>query len=753
MQTSYQPTTRLSLSQSPVFAQDFVRPPTPSADSAGLHRGPHILREHRPPQVPAQAEQHRAHAPRSSSVSLAVQPQASADPQVRIFGSPKREAPLLGSQDSRQAPLLRSYSTKTIHVQSPVSVHTAPSSQPSHQQFHSYYLPPFPAVQHVLPSYQQSQNFFPTFPQSLPLQPQSAFSSHPNSYEPIRISTVSVPRPLVAASLARQSRDSEVSVSLSTAQYSSQRPAQLRGEVRSEAFTVGPGDTPRSVQGAPVLAESRQSLQETQKRLVLLAMENGRLAAKGQDYETAFVEMRARINTLEVQLHDHERLATDFGRLKERHESLEARMQDALEERTQFLEEIEQLQAASRRSHPPADSGAEQLREQARRLAEENDALGRKATLLVAENARLQSITHENEDLRAQADALARERDALFADLRALAADRDALAARAAAAAAPGDEAAGLRNQVAMLVAENELLQSLRPEVESLKDRLARADANQAALLRENAESRQPVQQGSAGGHAEREVQARLEAPAGERTELETLRGQVGELQAENAHLRHELSASRVEFEQIVLDLDRKLQATALQGGDLEPLKRSVGALSHERDELHRSLVQAQNEFNRLEARNKVLQTELENERKTLAVLHQRCELYEKDSQELRARLQEPRPLSRSGDFERPPQAPGAPEEVQAQLEELGEENSQLKAEITDLDDLLLNKDRDIEEVTKYSKYLEGELGAARSLLAEKEQEIGKLVDEVKLLQQRSGSSRSPDNEKLLSAK
>ena len=148
-----------------------------------------------------------------------------------------------------------------------------------------------------------------------------------------------------------------------------------------------------------------------------------------------------------------------------------------------------------------------------------------------------------------------------------------------------------------------------------------------------------------------------------------------------------------------------------------------------------------------------MLQTELENERKTLAVLHQRCEMYEKDSQEMRARLQEPdAPLSRSGHLERPTESATAASfgNVQSQLDEVSEENRQLKAEITDLDELLLNKDHDIEEVSKYSKYLEGELGEARTQLVEKETEIGKLIDEMKLLQQRMGSSRS-DN--LISSK
>lgn len=687
---------------------------------------------------------------------------------MRIVGSPKRGEPLLSSQESRQTPLLRSYSTKLIQVQPPVSVHTAPTAYPSYPQGRSYYLPSFPAVQQVAPSLMQSSGYLPSLAAALPQPQQPAYHSHPKSYEPIRISTITESRPMAAASMvARQSRDSEMSVSLSTAQYSVQRLTPLRTEVRSEALTVGPGETPRSVQQAPAAsaAGGRQALLDSQKRLVLLAMENGRLAAKGQDYETALVEMRARINTLEVQLHDHERLAVEFGRLKERSESLEVRMQESLEERAQFLAEIEQLQAASKRSRT-ADGDSEQLREQVRRLEEENEALGRRFTLLMTENARLQSITHENEELRAQVFALSQDRDRLAAEQAERRGSLDSVGRELAQARAAAEEVSSLRSKVAMLVSENELLQGLRPEVASLTERLARLGADHDALQtvrRENTElraavakpqelQRTAVHAGNEPGSSESQGEARLEAPPSERKELDVLRAQVGELQTENENLRQELSASRVEFEQIVLDFDRKLQAAAHGGADLEPLKRSVGALTHERDELQRNLVQAQNDFNLLEARNKMLQTELENERKTLAVLHQRCELYEKDSQELRARLQEAQaPLSSSGQFERPTQT--AAGELQAQLEELGEENSQLKAEITDLDELLLSKDHDIEEVTKYSKYLEGELGEVRRLLVEKDTEIGKLVDEVKLLQQRTGSSRSPDTDNLASSK
>lgn len=732
---------------------------------------------------PAHHDQQRAQIQRSSSVSAAPQ-NGTTDSQLRIIISGKREdlPPLSTLDTAKQTPLIRSYSSKLIHPHSPLSIQTAPVSFNSHLPLKSYYLPPFPAMSQLTSPYPQQTAFNQTPP--VHLHQQSTYLGHPKSYEPIRISSSTEQRPIVASSIPRPSRDSEASVSLSTAHYSVQRMAPLRSEVRSEAITLAPVETPRSTQPAPVfgLQGGNQLLIESQKRIVLLSMENVRLAAKAQDYEQAFVEMRAKINSLEVQLQDYERLANEYGRLKERSDSLESRMQEALEERSQFLSEIEQLQSTSKRSRA-ADSEAEELREQNQNLADENNKLHSKFTLLVAENSRLQSITHENEDLRNQLFALTQDRNKLAADHRDLKQQLDT-------ARDSSGELTALKNKLVMLVSENELLQGMRPEAASLKARISQLEADLAPLhdlKRENSDLRDALlnmeaeisrlQTAPASDHPHQlqtvhpaasltqqqqrtlarsqpaDSKPHQEASDGDGSELDALRTQVEGLQAENDSLRLEINTSRVEFEQIVLDLDKRLQSVSHQGDEIEPLKRSFGALSHERDELHRKLVQAQNEHNQLEARNKMLQTELENERKTLAVLHQRCEMYEKDSQEMRARLQEPdAPLSRSGHLERPTESATAASfgNVQSQLDEVSEENRQLKAEITDLDELLLNKDHDIEEVSKYSKYLEGELGEARTQLVEKETEIGKLIDEMKLLQQRMGSSRS-DN--LISSK
>lgn len=515
-------------------------------------------------------------------------------------------------------------------------------------------------------------------------------------------------------------------------------------------------------------------------------MENSRLAAKAQDYEQAFVEMRARINALEVQLHDYERLANEYGRMKARSDSLEARIQEVLEERGQFLTEIELLQSTSKRSRT-AGNEVDELRDQLQSLSDENHELRTRFTLVVTENSRLQSITHENEDLRNQIFSANQERDKLAADLR----DRNSQLEKSSRGS--NDEVTNLRNKVAMLVSENELLQGMRPENLSLKEKVVLL-GNEIDMLRsvqrDNAELRaalskkekesttQPsghLNDGSQGqrnqptvlgteierpqravAHSandsrsqETDSKAHLEAPHSGRNELDVLR-------AENESLRQQLRDSRVEFEQVILDLDKKLQNTSQKSDDLEPLKRSLGALTHERDDLNRKLVSAQNEINALEAKNQMLQTEVENERKTLSVLHQRCEVYEKDSQEMRAKLQETEaPLSRSGHFERTTHSTNEPSQgyFQSQLDEVSEENRQLKAEITDLDELLLNKDHDIEEVSKYSKFLEGELSEARNQLVEKGKEIEKLIDEVKLLQQRMGSSKSPETDNLITSK
>jgi len=749
----------------------------------------------------ANQNQPRDHIQRSSSMS-GVPPKTTADSHVRIISSPKREdlSQPSSQEAGRQTPIIRSYSSRMIHLPTAASIHSSPPPFTSLPVVNSYYLPSYPSVQQAPNTYLQQSNYFPQV--SVAPTSQTTYHGNPKSYEPIRISTFIEQRPTVAASLPRQSRDSEISVSLSTIQYSTQRITPQRTEVRSDAITIGPIETPRSTQpafGTPNLSTHKQALIDSQKRIVLLSMENSRLAAKAQDYEQAFVEMRARINALEVQLHDYERLANEYGRMKGRSDSLEARIQEVLEERGQFLTEIELLQSTSKRSRTTGNE-VDELRDQLQSLSDENDELRNRFTLVVTENSRLQSITHENEDLRNQIFSTNQERDKLAADLRDRNSQLEKSGRELQKTQGSNDEVTNLRNKLAMLVSENELLQGIRPENLRLKENVVLL-GNEIDMLRtvqrENSELRaalskketqsntqplghlndntqgqrnQSTVQGTeieqpqrAMAHSasdprsqETDSRAQLEASHSGRNELDVLRAKASELAGENEGLRQQLTDSRVEFEQVILDLDKKLQTSPQKSDELEPLKRSLGALTHERDDLNRKLVSAQNEINALEAKNQMLQTEVENERKTLSVLHQRCELYEKDSQEMRAKLQETEaPLSRSGHFERTTHSTNDPNQgyFQSQLDEVSEENRQLKAEITDLDELLLNKDHDIEEVSKYSKFLEGELSEARNQLVEKGKEIEKLIDEVKLLQQRMGSSKSPDTDNLITSK
>ena len=485
--------------------------------------------------------------------------------------------------------------------------------------------------------------------------------------------------------------------------------------------------------------ENKQVVVDAHKRIVLAAMENSRLNQKCQDYDQVFVEMKAKINALEVQLHDYERLANEYGRMKARSDAMQVRVQEALEERSEFLMELERLQEASRR--------VREVEKELEKEKEAGDDLQKKIVMLVSENERIQSITHENEDLMRELESVMKQKEeaenmngeakervklleGMVRDFEGLQKENEEQKRKISMLLSENERLIGkgkdfemLEVRVSSLSDENRNLKSgpqprsidNRSDINDLKEKISLLAAENERLTEclETAERKEVQNQ--------RDTRQIDQTDYSHDDEVNRLRHEIELLVQDNVSLQHALDSNKYEYEQIIIDLDKKLQEMGSNYQDMSPLKRSFDALSGDREDLNHRLVDSQNEINSLKSKIKSMQTDIDNEVKTSQVLHTRCEAYERQVQELRSKIsaneRDERKEGTTNDQEL------LISEMKADIGKLIEENDQLKGEINDLDSILVQKDNHIEELSQIISTMDGEIRAAHDHIEEKDQE------------------------------
>lgn len=319
------------------------------------------------------------------------------------------------------------------------------------------------------------------------------------------------------------------------------------------------------------------------KRIVLMGMENDRLVERIGEYEQVVVELRAKLNSLEVLIQEYEISFEDYGRIKSRTQSLETRISEILKERSVFLNEIELLHLKTKRQNE---------------LEIECNSLKDKITMLAVENERLVLGVRDIEELRVKYESARRE------------------AERARELENEIQRINGVLNQT---IYQNQLLQQRQAEMDSLKDKFS-------MLVSEN----------------ERLLQVKDEMQASFNLQIEKSMLQIQSLERENARLRDQINGENNQLNIVRADYERRIEELRMKIDDLHAeiegleirakasivleettasLKKSLGVNNSEREELLKKVGE-------LERDNHNLQSHLSAESRRVTQLSNRVDLF-----------------------------------------------------------------------------------------------------------------------------
>ena len=352
----------------------------------------------------------------------------------------------------------------------------------------------------------------------------------------------------------------------------------------------------------------KKLLIECYKRIVLLGMENDRLVTKNTEYEMVFGELKARINTYEVQLEEIHRYQTEHSMLKSRSDSLEARINEILAERNSFLMEIEHLQENLRRfqsievelnSWKDKHNHLSQERISLSNQLNDYSTLKSKLTMLAAENERLSGLIGENRSLSDKLVMISTENERLINQVRELGDLKTRITMLAGENERLSLERGNLNNQITMLATENERLSSQVKETSLMSSQITMLAAENERLsnqLRELTDLRNQNNQHMAEkemlNRQLNDLKTKITMLASENERLQSLRTENQELQRRVASLTGDqsqlqsLRTENVDLRNRISQLTSEHTVLSNQSRELQDLKTKITMLASENERL-----------------------------------------------------------------------------------------------------------------------------------------------------------------------
>lgn len=481
----------------------------------------------------------------------------------------------------------------------------------------------------------------------------------------------------------------------------------------------------------------RQMLIDCFKRIVLMGMENDRLVAKNSDLGQVIAELKARVQTLELEVADYDVIVTERAVYKSKVESLEIKIKELIAERRSYSMKIETYE----HNLSTIQTLESQIAMYKRNEGQFRESIG----LMERDLAELPKILGDNEiliqtnsQLVAEIEALRRSSNDLHSSqITMLATENERLQ----------NELRDLKDKITLLATENERLQTLKQELQILKDQIAMLATENERLM---------VTRKELEDNHKYKVES-MQQP------FDQLNRQLKELQAAKDRLSNEVRLKTEEINHLKRELDaNRLNMNGLVSrNDYENLLSEVKRITADRDhhlKSYQQLITVHAELeNRFMNRDKELSqykieieelrlkgnTEKDNLRRSN--VHLENQLRESVGKMASIEDLEKKILLKEEEITRLmteiTYLTSDIQKLQPYIYELEDENGQLKGEIKELDMILQQRDATISDFSATVMRLEMQINSMvskethDSTVSRLQKEIGDMAQTVKRLE------------------